>query len=205
MSKYRRIFLVGICLLLLTGCGSTVQPEDINKTTLSVSKEGQIAFYLVESFEKDYYDISELTSMAVEEAAAYNTEVQDDVNIPVAVEKVEMLENGTDVKITYKYSGAEVYADYMKSVLFYGTVSEAITAGYDVTSVSLSSVKDGSLVTEAWLKSEAANQHIMITDQKAEVYCPYKVTHISDGAVFNENGSVDTTQADGQVYILMKK
>lgn len=205
MTKYRSVFAAGVCLLLLTGCGGTRMPDTIDKTTLSVEEEGKVTAYLVESFDKEYYNVEELKTMAVEEAAAYNTEAAAGEVVPITVEGVELLESGDMVKVTYQYSDAETFELHTEGILFYGTVAEALLAGYDMDAVSMSSVKDGAAVASEWVTTEAVDKHILITDQKAQVYSPYKVTHISEGAVYKENGSVDTTQAEGEVYILMKK
>lgn len=205
MTKYKSVFAVGLCLLLLTGCGGTKMPDTIEKTTLSVDEEGKITAYLVESFDKEYYDVEELKTMAVEEAAAYNTNAAMGEVVPISVEGVELLGNGESVKVTYLYNDADTYELHTEGILFYGTVTEALRAGYDMEDVSMSNVKDGEPVAPAWVTVDAADKHILITDQKAEIYSPYKVTHISEGAVYNENGSVDATQAEGEVYILMKK
>ena len=205
MSKQRIMIAVGACLLLLTGCGSTALPENIDKTTISVDAEGKVTAYLVGNFEKEYYNVSELMEMAVEDAAAYNTEAKTGESVPVAVESVEMLENGTDVRITYQYDSAESYADYMQGVLFYGTVAEAYKAGYDLQTAPLNSVKDGTSATADFIKNEASEKHVLITDQIAEIYCPYAVTYISADAFYNENGSVTNNQSDDVIYILLKK
>ena len=104
MNKYRALLATGLCLLLLTGCGGASLPEMIDKTTISVDDKGEVTAYLVETFDKDYYNVSELMSMAVEDAAAYNTAAAKDEKVPVTVDKVEMLETGKDVRITYKFS-----------------------------------------------------------------------------------------------------
>lgn len=205
MNKFRSVLAAGICLLLLTGCGGTQMPDTIEKTTLSVDEEGIVTAYLVESFDKEYYDVEELKTMAVEEAAAYNTGADAGTVVPISVEGVELLESGSEVKVTYRYNNADTYELHTEGVLFYGTVTEALKAGYDMKNVTMRSVKDGEPVAPAWIAVEAADKHILITNQKVEIYSPYKVTHISEGAVCNENGSVDATQAEGEVYILMKK
>ena len=103
MDKHKVLIAAGICLLSLTGCGGTSLPETIEKTTISVNADGEVTAYLVDNFDKDYYSMSELMAMAVEDAAAYNTEAKTGETIPVSVETVEMLENGTDIRITYHY------------------------------------------------------------------------------------------------------
>lgn len=205
MNKYRALLATGLCLFLLTGCGGASLPEMIDKTTISVDDKGEVTAYLVETFDKDYYNVSELMSMAVEDAAAYNTAAAKDEKVPVTVDKVEMLETGKDVRITYKFSDTQAYSEYMGGVLFYGTVSEALLAGYNLQKASLCSVKDGTPVTGDWIQTEAAGKHILITNQATEIYCPYAVTHISTAVSYNENGSVSNTQSDDIIYILLKK
>lgn len=205
MAKYRKwMAWVGICAIALVGCGSTKMPETIEKTTISVQKEGEVTVYLVETFDKSYYDISELTSMARKEAADYNTEKQQGEKVPVSVLQVEEIA-GDNVMITYEYQDAETYMDFAEGVLFYGTVQEALAEGYNLEELPLSSVKDGTLAKEGYLQQEAKEKHVLITDQKAEIYCPYGVTYISQGAVYNENGSVDTTAMNKNTVILLKK
>ena len=204
MKRQKALIAAGICLLLLSGCGGTSLPETIDKTTIVIDDEGKVTAYLVDNFAKDYYDISELTSMAKEDAAAYSAEMGAGENA-ASVEAVEMLENGTDVRITYQFDSAETYADYMGGVLFYGTVEEAKAAGYDLTTAPLNSVKDGTTVTENWLETEGLEKHIVITDQLAEFYCPYTVTHVSADAFYNTDGSVTNDQPDDVVYVLLKK
>lgn len=205
MNKYRSVVAAGLCLLILTGCQNTELPDTIDKTTLSVNDVGEVTLHLVDAFDKDYYNVTELESMAVEDAAAYNTTAGAGETVPVTVESVEMLENGKEVKVTYQYNNADSFEEHMEGILFYGTVTEAMTAGYHLEPVLLNAVKDGEQITGQWLMTEAAGKHLLITNQKAEIYSPYKVTHISEGVVYNDNGSVDTTQAEGEVYILMKK
>lgn len=206
MNKYR-IKGIGVCMLvilMLAGCGQAKLPDAIEVTSLVVTDKGEVTSYLVGEFEKEYYSISELTTMAVNEAAEYNTEHQTGTTIPVTVEKAEALENDADkVILTYKYDSTESFMGYDESILFYGTVSEAADAGYDLN-VILKNVKDGTLLSEAQLLQET-DRYLLITDEKAKIYCPKKVTHVSDGAVYEEDGTVDGTQAESTIYILMKK
>ena len=188
---------------MLTGCASGV-PELIERTTLEIEDDGEITSYLVDSFDKAYYEVSELKAMAVEDAAAYNTEHQEGDVVPITVEEVELLEQGNLVRVTYQYADAEVYQEHMEGVLFYGTVAEALANGYDMQSISMHKAKDGTPEAIDWIE-EATKRHILITDQKADIYCPYKVSHISEGAVMKDDGGVDATMSEAMVYILMNK
>ena len=172
-------------------------------STISVANNGMVTSYLVEDFDKEYYDVSGLADMAVKEAAAYNTEHQSSEIVPVSVEKVEKLTDGSGrVIVAYKFDSPKTFSDYNDGVLFYGTVGQAQAEGYDLD-VELTDVKKGTAITKEQLIQES-ERHILITDQKVKLYCPHKVTHVSDGAALNTDGSVDTALAEEAVYILMK-
>ncbi len=206
MSKHR-IKGIGICMaatLMMAGCGQAKVPDVVEVTSIAVTQQGEVTSYLVEEFEKDYYNISELTSMAMEEVANYNTEHQEGELIPVVVEKVEALpENSNKVVLIQKYNNTDTFMDYTDNVLFYGTVNDAVNAGYDLD-VVLKSVKDNTLLSKEQLLQEA-EMYLLITNENAMIYCPKKVTYVSEGAFCEEDGSVNATQTEGMTVILMKK
>ena len=189
--------------ILLAGCGQTKVPEAVDTTSLAVSDKGRVTSYLVDVFDKDYYVLSELKAMVVGEAAEYNTEHQSGEAVPVTVEKVEPVESGGGkVLVVQSFDSTETFADYSDSVLFYGTVEDAVKEGYLVRE-GLKSVKDGSTLS-ADMIMESLKSHILITDYKGKIYCPKKVTHMSENAVYCDDGSVDGMAAEGTVVIFMK-
>ena len=195
---------LAFCVLTLAGCGAAKLPEVIETTTIAVDKDGVISSYLVSDFDKNYYNLTELTSMAIEDAQSYNTEHQTGEAIPISVEKVEMLGSGNKVLLQHKFNTAADYGNYNQEELFYGTVAEALAAGYQLADSKLISVKDGSTLTQEELLQSQEKTSVLITTAKAVVYGPGKVTYISEGAVYQEDGSVSTNQTEGTVVILMK-
>lgn len=194
-----------LCALFLSGCGQAGGPDAIGSTTLSVSDKGSLTSYLVGDFAKDYYNLSELESMVTEEANAYNSS-QTGGDSAVEVETVELLESDSSkVMIKLQYDSVDTYRAYNGVDLFYGTVEEAIAAGYPLTNVALTSVKDGSQAENGYLQQKASKQHILITEEPIVFYCPFGVTHFSAGAVLNKDGSVDMSGCEGTGIILMKK
>ncbi len=194
------------CMLgvLLTGCGESGAPDTEEKSTLIIDKNGGVAYHLVEEFAEDYYELSELETMASEEAANFNKTKQNEEKKPVNVEKVELLANDPK-KVTVQYSFRDVgcFSEFTGSALFYSTVSEAMSRGYRIEA-TLNSVADDIALTEELLQSHG-DSRIVITDIKTTIVCPFKVTHLSEGVSLREDGSVDTTGAEGIVYILLKK
>ena len=184
--KRNRRFAVWVCVLmvLFTGCGQAGGMKAVESDTISVEKNGRITYYLV----------GDLESAGKDGAAV--------------VDRVEMLpENESKAMIVYQFDGYSSFNDFVRKFnkgegnFFYGTVEEALNLGYTCT--ALKNVKDGTLITEEQLKQEGTKK-LIITDEKAVIYCSEKAACLSDGAVLREDGSVDASAAEGTVYILMK-
>ncbi len=198
----------GICaciagLVLSAGCGQARVPDVVNVTSLAVTEDGTVTSYLVEDFDKDYYSIKELTTVAMAEASDYNAENGgENGEILISVNKVELLSaDNSKVVLTQTFAEAGVYGDYNEELLFVGTVAEAAEAGY-LNGITLKNVKDDTLLSTEQLLQDGERK-VLVTDAKAVVYAPGKVTHISDGT-YNEDGTVDTSACEGVVVILLK-
>lgn len=197
--KKRVMAVVCICLLLMTfaGCGGAGVPDTVETTTICIDKKGGVTYYLAGAFDREYYQLEELTSMAMKEAAEFCRSAGASA---VTVEKAELVpEDGDRVVITYRFDSCDTFEGFNGSVLFYGTVGEAKDAGYAVNTV-LTNEKGEEIPLNADM-----DRKVIIMDAKALVYCPSKVTGVSRGAVLKEDGSVDTTAAEGTVSILLKK
>ena len=202
------VAVVCLCAIFCTGCGETKKPETVNAQTVYISKEGEITLWLVMDFEGVDYKISELTSMAVKEVTQFNEGRAQEAL--VTVEKIEALpDNSGKVAVTYQFSNWQNCTDFIGNDFFYGTnelfygmVSEALSMGYGSEAI-LKNVKDNTLFTGEQLK-QVPDQYLIATDVKANIYCPGKVTYVSDGASLNEDGSVNTFEVEGLVYILLK-
>ncbi len=216
------VVMICLCFACLVFWRDTDAPM---APAVSVDRKGQISAWFVEGFDEDYYSLRELTEMAEREAAEYNARIPGK-KAAVKVEKVEMLPDDSGrIRVNYRYDSWESYTDFNGQGFFYGTVEEAAAAGYSADAV-LESVADGRLWAEGWLSLSAgggtaarpgddmlwegerlslpAGSRVIITDVKADIYCPGEVTHISGDASVNEDGSIDTSKAEGTVCILMK-
>lgn len=192
-----------LCMIFLAGCGGARVPEMPDASSIAVSKDGAVTSWLVDVFDKDYYDIAGLQQMVQQETEAYNAAHASGETFPVTVEAVEALQDGSGkVIVKQQFDSAETFSDYNDAVLFYGTVEQAKAHGYDLN-MELTDVKKGEKLSGPQLAA-SGEQHILITDRKAKLYCPGKVTHVSEGAQILADGSVDTTQTSETVYILMK-
>lgn len=205
--RINRKFSMGMIamLLMFSGCAQAKLPEVIETSTVAIKKDGVVSQYVVESFDKDYYSVSELNQMAVKEAAAYNQKYQSGEVVPVTVNRVETLvatDGSNKAIVEYQLDSADTYTDFNETALFYGTVAQAKAKDLDLN-VILYQVKDNAQVSGQEIFADEEKKMI-VTDAKTVIYCPGSVSHLSEDATYNTDGSVDTTNADGTVYIVLK-
>lgn len=204
-------FLTAILILTIfmtfgfVGCGQK-EVIPVTEPTIEVTADGQLIAYLVEEFDKDYYDLGELDAMVRTEiadfvkAGGYVTETGDEGAL---VESVAMAEDGSrKVVVALKFANSEIYADYFDVEAFYGTVGEAMAKGYGL-SAALTSVKDGELFTKE-LADKNSKRHILIVDDSVIVRCPTKVLYVGINTSLTEEGFVDCTQSEGLKLVIMK-
>lgn len=204
-AVHKSKLLAGLMLgaMLLAGCsGAAKVPEDVEQTSLVIDKEGVITSHMVDVFDKSHYDLEELREMAAQEVAAYNTANQTGTTAPVTMEQAKNLSD-SKVLVTYNYDSADTYENYNGTTLFYGTITEAESAGYDFESLNqvlYSADGDESMVSSELGDSSMREKYVVILTENTLVYCPYKVAYTSENAVLKEDGSVDTTAVLPEEY-----
>ena len=58
IKKFLTAGLSGLLILSLTGCGQAAKlPETVENTSLVVEKDGKVTSYLVNTFDKDFYNL----------------------------------------------------------------------------------------------------------------------------------------------------
>lgn len=216
MRRFGWLAVPALFVALFSGCGQVV-PETIEESTLVIYEDGRLTAHLVGEFDKSYYDLTELTAMAQDEAAEFGGVEE---TAPVRMESVELAEDGSGrVVVTYTFNGTDSYEEFIEDTLFYGTVKAALAQGYG-GDVTLQSVKDGSLMAGSEL-SQKQEKHLIVfcpkqgpLSQNGEekhlvIYCPEQVEFVSEGAVLKQDGTVDVFWTEGTaitpVYILMDK
>lgn len=204
-NKLLAAVLSGLLVLSLAGCGQVAKlPETVVNTSLVVEKDGKVTSYLVNTFDKDFYNVDGLEEMVRKEAEEFNAAHKDAGTEAMTVEAVQMLDGGAMVQVVQEFDSADSYAEYNEKDLFYGTRVEALAQGLTVD-LSLVNASDGTPVDTDKLNKALENNHLIITNASAFIYCPYEVLYVSEGVVMGEDGYVDASQSDGVVTILMKK
>lgn len=211
MKKYKkRAILLGLLLVLgiLPGCTEEEAVYvPVTSNTIEALEDGSITGYIVEPFDKEYYDIKELEAMVRTELDAYNEEKKEltkgQGRVPVVVNKVSMAEDGSKkAVVALNFANAAVYQDYMGKELFYGTLAEAMEEGYNVDK-KLAEVKGGKVLTGDKLQKNSEKK-IVILEEPIMVRTYQKVQYLSAGTKLTEEGFVDCTLNEEVKYIIMK-
>ncbi len=210
MRRYGKILAA---ILMLTsfmsfsfvGCGEK-EVIPVTEPTVEITADGELIAYLVEDFDKEYYDLAELEAMVREEIAEYvktQALVTETGKEGMAVESVAMAADGSKkVVVELRFDNDEIYADYFDVEAFYGTVAEAEAAGYGL-SAALISVKDGEIFTDELAKKNSRRK-ILVIEDSVIVRCPKDVLYVGTNASLTEEGFVDCTQGEGLNLIIMK-
>ena len=100
IKKFLTAGLSGLLILSLTGCGQAAKlPETVENTSLVVEKDGKVTSYLVNTFDKDFYNLDGLTQMVEEEAEEFNATHTEATENPMNVKTVQALGDGALVQV----------------------------------------------------------------------------------------------------------
>lgn len=193
---------------MFTGCGSGKDAYvPITTNTLEVTETGHLITYIVEDFDKDYYDINELKSMVDEEIAKYNQTkanlVSEAGQVPITVDKVIMAEDGSKkAVVALNIANADVYTDYMGVEAFFGTVAQATEKGYVLDGMLKAVKNDEPFIGETVKKSQ--DKMILIIKDAVTVRTYDKVQYLSRNASITAEGFVNAETKDELKYIIIK-
>ncbi len=194
-NKFKMIFnfrwlnLLFVFVLFIGGCGTT---GDIQETTLTIRKNGQVTHRMVDYLDKDYYDYNELLEMVQREVESFEQG-------GVSFKDSHWSADGSNrVMIQLSFSDCDVYSAFSQELLFYGTVAEALDRKI-IGNVMFTHGEDGTSLSETDLL-QMSNSKILITDVKALIECPGNPNYYSPGIVVREDGIVDTSNSEGRMY-----
>jgi len=192
-----------LSMLIFSGCTQVQELSVITDSAIKITDKGVVTSYLVDDFDKAYYDLAELEQMVMDEVNQYMNFGSSDGK-SISVEAVELLEeNSSKAMVALKYDSVDLYKDFNGVELFYGTVAQANEAGYDLDITMTDGVSDGVTIGKDQIY-DMGKQYILIVEDKVRIICPKKIQYISEGAVLESDGSVNASQDGEYTYIIMK-
>lgn len=225
MSKQKSnrfvVFALGLLMsVMLVGCGSDVPKiEKAEQSGIYLTKEGNVTAFLVETFDKEYYDATELEQMILTEIDEYNATMDalaDEAAAQQATAPVRLVDvlspeeknasvSGADtdtVTVQMEYASCADYTAFNGRVLFFGTVAQAETSGYPVKT-DLKSVSGDEVLKKADASAMSEN-HILIFEESITVHVPFEVLYVSDGVTV-DGKTVVFEEAEGKLATVIMK
>ena len=192
--RKRKIMLLVLAFLLfvLNGCGKAQkeqeqEPSDTGAyNVVDVKKDGSVINTIEEPFEQEYYSEEDLI---LSEVADYNQEAGES---RVEVKKLSIKKNA--VKLVMKFKTAEDFGAFNQHAFFYGTVSDAYDAGYDMDIAWKENGGDGS-ITKAELLEMASRKLII-----AEGFQKEDIIVKASGKILYTGGAAQAEGKDTAVF-----
>lgn len=225
MSRHKgnRFFAIALSLLVgatLVGCGSgTPKIEKAEQSGIYLTEEGNVTVFLVETFDKEYYDAAELEQMILAEIDAYNatTDVTaDEAAAQKAMAPVQLVDilspeekntsisgaSADTITVQMEYATSADYTAFNGKVLFFGTVAQAEVSGYPIKT-DLKSVAGDEVLKKADASAMSEN-HILVFEESVTVHVPFEVLYVSDGVTV-DGKTVVFEEAEGKVATVIMK
>ncbi len=182
---------------LLTGCGDKL--SDAAVSTVSFQKDGSVETVTVEDFGEDYYSEDELAQTISEELSKYNTTQE-------AVKNKELKVKDGTAKLTMEYAEGTDYASFNDCVFYYGSVSGAVSAGYDLSAVmnAVSREDTNKVLVTKDLDTLAENKMIILTEPY-EIRTYAKILYASSNVTVTEDKEAsvqNASESDPAILIL---
>lgn len=192
--KNKTTVMLASCLfsIILTGCG--IKSYDTN--ILQFSKDGSITEYMVEEFDESLYDATELKGELTAQIDEYNSSNEKD---KVVLGDYELKDGVLKCSVTYPSDNA--YFDLNNTPLFYGTIAQAVKAGYSLLT-PVNSVETGELLESGALQKLDA--HIVILNIPTDVNTYKNITYISKGVTVGDDHKMATVSGEGTAYIVFE-
>lgn len=169
----------------------TVTAVDETRSRIEIGKKGALTVTSVESFDKDYYDESELQTQIDAEIAAYRDEHGDHVS-----DQGLTVTDGV-ATLVMQYDAAADYTSFNDQEMFYGTLEEAENAGYDLSGLSgqTNATDENETYGEGTARERAGNPVVVLTEP-LDVMTATDILYLSDNLTL-VNG--DYAQVKGDV------
>ena len=193
MIGKKRLVLCAACLFFFIFAGCS---KSFDKTTLELVKDGTVILHINEPFDETLYDFDELCAMNEKEVNDYNS-AHDAKS--VTINKSEL--SGGRAIIDIEYREDDAYYDINGTVLFFGDVKSARSAGYNLVGKVRSTSDASELDQKTW--KNMTDEKIAIISEPIDVSMPGEIIYMGDGVkLISRNGA--TVDDGGLRYIISK-
>ena len=186
-------------LVLIPLCGCAKDEYDFAETTITVEKRGRVKESIVESFDKDYYNLDELTQEFTSSVEEYNEAIGGQ---EIKLRGIE-LKKDSKIYVDLEFTGPSDYENFVGEKLFVGTVGDAYDNGYTMD-VVLKGVDKGDKIDKLKIMS-MSDRNIIIMSEHARVRTFKDIAYVSANVdVIDSNEARVLSESDGLAYLILE-
>ena len=190
------ILIVMMIVLPLTGCSD--EEKDYAETTITVEKKGRVRERIVDTFDKDYYNIEELKSEFFDSVSQYNETIGGE---EIRLKNIEMKDSR--VYVDLEFTGPSDYENFVGEKLFVGTIADAYDNGYTMD-VVLKGVDKGDKIDKIKIMG-MSDSSIVIMSEHARIRTFRDIAYVSANVdVIDGNEARVLNESDGLAYLILK-
>ncbi len=189
MKKCRMLMVTCALLFMLTACGSL--NKDYDTTTVYIGKDQEVSEYIVEDFDKSYYDTEELKQNMEQTIQEYNQ--KNGASDLVVLDQYELLDDSAKLNVRIKYKSAKDYGNIHNCEFFVGTVKEAREAGYVLDGLHAAEAQSAKTLAPV---DQMTEEKVVICEEKMDVEVKGDILYISDNVSLKSSGLATVGESD---------
>ena len=191
MGRHIRIAVLLMTVIGLVGCAKEKEEFTTDTNTIIIHEDGSFVGFISEEFDESLYSYDDLQELTKAEIAKYNEAVGEEA---IVLTQSEYADGQVVMSMTYR--SAMDYQAFNQEIFFYGTVQEAIGAGYDLTTLVLEDAADSDTVIDHTGLDGIADQMILITEDASNIRGYEKVMYLEQGDTLVNKYEVDTKEQE---------
>lgn len=184
--------LFSALIFVFTGCGKL---EELTQNSIIVNKDGSIEVIMVDTFDKNYYNESELMNFVNTEVNAYNQAHGTD---KITVGDHSLADGVMTLNMTF--ADMETYNNYMPTKIYVGTLSGCVSAGYDLNRSLVKYGSEDKTIGKTDMLDMGSTK-VVITYDATAVRTPSKISYYSQDMTTIDKRTVSSSSS-GCYFVL---
>ena len=196
----RTVAVLSAVLCFLGGCAGKEKALTADTDTIILKEKGSIVGYITGEFDESRYSYEQLQALMDSEITSYCTQTAEEA---VVLDKSELTEEGI-LTVVMTYRSAEDYSAFNQEIFFYGTIEEAVLAGYDLRMLTMRDASDAEITVGRTELDAMPDSYILITEEPSNIRGYQKVAYIGLNDTLVNEHEVDTDDGETMHYVIFK-
>lgn len=200
MRKSIRTAVLFAAVLGLGGCAGQEKALTADTDTIILQEKGYVVGYITQEFDENRYSYEQLQQMMDSEITSYCSQTSEGA---VVLDKSELSEDGV-LTVVMTYGSAQDYAAFNRETFFYGTIEEAVLAGYDLQELKMRDASDAEVTVGRAELESMPDSYILITEDPSNIRGYHKLAYVGMNDTVVTEHEVDTDDSENMHYVIFK-